>query len=74
MTVFGVQELLINILRPCSISCNTGVTVTVDDSMRYMVNEDEGLINITILLDQPSCVPITVIATPLATSAQSNYM
>ena len=47
--------------------------MTVDDSMRYMVNEDEGLINITILLDQPSCVPITVIATPLATSAQSTY-
>ena len=38
--------------------------MTVDDSMRYMVNEDEGLVNITILLDQPSCVPITVIATP----------
>ena len=38
--------------------------MTVDDSMRYMVNEDEGLVNITILLDQPSCVSITVTATP----------
>ena len=47
--------------------------MTVDDSMRYMVNEDEGLVNITILLDQPSCVPITVIATPQVTSAQSTY-
>jgi len=36
----------------------------VDDSIRYMVNEDEGLVNITILFDQPSCVPISVIARP----------
>ena len=47
--------------------------MTVDDSMRYMVNEDEGLVNITILLDQPSCVPITVVATPLGTNAKSTF-
>jgi len=29
-----------------------------------MVNEDEDLVNITILLDQPSCVSIAVIARP----------
>ena len=50
---------------------NTGVTVTVDDRIRYMVNEDEGLVNITILLDQPSCVPITVIARPQPSNAKS---
>jgi len=33
-----------------------------------MVNEGEGLVNITILLDQPSCVPVTVIARPQVTS------
>jgi len=35
-----------------------------------MVNEDEGLVNITILLDQPSCVPITVIARPQPSNAK----
>ena len=50
---------------------NIGVTVTVDDSIRYIVNEDEGLVNITILLDQPSCVPITVIARPQVRSPLS---
>ena len=41
--------------------------------MRYMVNEDEGPVNITILLDQPSCVPITVIARPQAANAKGTY-
>ena len=50
---------------------NTGVTVTVDDSIRYMVNEDEGPVSIAILLDQPSCVPITVIARPQPSNAKS---
>ena len=53
------------------LSSNTGVTVTVGDRIRYVVNEDEGLVNITIALDQPSCVPITVIATPVVGTAQS---
>ena len=39
--------------------------------MRYMVNEDEGPVNITILLDQPSCVPVTVIARPQVRSPPS---
>ena len=41
--------------------------------MRYMVNEDEGPVNITILLDQPSCVPITVIARPQTANAKGTY-
>jgi len=35
-----------------------------------MVNEDEGLVNITILLDQPICIPITVIARPQTSNAK----
>jgi len=41
-----------------------GVTVTVDDSTDYMVNETDDAVNIFILLSQPSCRPIIVIANP----------
>ena len=41
-----------------------GVIVTVDNSVDYTVNETDGLVNITLLLDQPSCGPINVIARP----------
>ena len=45
--------------------------MTVGDRIRYVVNESEGLVNITIALDRPSCVPITVIATPVVGTTQS---
>ena len=46
----------------------TGVTVTVNKSTSYVVNEPDGVINITLLLDQTSCRPITIIAHPQARS------
>lgn len=38
--------------------------MTVDNSVDYTVNENDGPVNITLLLDQPSCGPINVIARP----------
>ena len=46
------------------IFCLLVVIVTVDNSVDYTVNENEGPVNITLLLDQPSCGPITIIARP----------
>ena len=60
-----------DVLWLCFLSSNTGVTLTVGDRIRYVVNESEGLVNITIALDRPSCVPITVIATPVVGTTQS---
>ena len=48
-----------------------GVLVSVDDSVNYTIREDRGAVNITILLDQPSCRPITVIANPQERSPPS---
>ena len=33
-----------------------------------LVNENEGQVNIGLSLDQPSCIPITIIAHPRVTS------
>ena len=41
-----------------------GVTVTVDNSVNYIVNENRGPVSIILLLDQPSYHPFTVIAHP----------
>ena len=42
-----------------------GVTVTVDMGSRTIqVNENISPVTISLSLDQPSCVPITIIATP----------
>lgn len=49
--------------------CLLGVEVKVDDSVSYKVNENEGSINIFVLLDQPSCRPIIVTASPQAATA-----
>lgn len=48
----------------CILLCLLGVDVTVDDRMPYIVNENESLILINLLLNQPSCHPITIIANP----------
>ena len=45
--------------------------MTVDDSVDYTVNEDSGLVNIIVLLDQPSCQMITIIANPQVRSPRS---
>ena len=47
----------------------------MDNSTDYIVNENKGPVNITLLLDQPSCHPITIIASSqerLVTSATGN--
>ena len=49
----------------------SGAGVTVDDSVDYTVREDNGSVNIIILLDQPSCQTITVIANPQVRSPPS---
>jgi len=49
-----------NILLHCII----GVTVKVDNSVNYIVNENRGPVSIILLLDQPSCHQFTVIAHP----------
>ena len=49
-----------------------GVTITVDNSTGYMVNEASGIANITISLDQPSCQPIIIIAHPRVRSLASD--
>ena len=45
--------------------------ITVDDSREYIVNENEGSIDVTLLLDQPSCRPIVIIASPQERSSPS---
>ena len=34
----------------------------------YIVREDDGFVNLTISLDQPSCVSVTVVVVPLEQS------
>ena len=41
-----------------------GTMITVDGSMPYIIYENEGSVDITLLLDRPSCHPITIIANP----------
>lgn len=36
------------------------MTVTVDNSINYMVSETDGAANITLLLDQESCQPVII--------------
>lgn len=36
----------------------------VDNNGNYMINENGGPVDITLLLDQPTCVPITIIGRP----------
>ena len=45
--------------------------MTVDDSVDYTINENSGSVNIIVLLDRPSCHPITVIANPQVRSPPS---
>lgn len=45
--------------------------MAVDDSINYVVDEDIGSVNVTLLLDQPSCLPITVIARPQESPSRS---
>ena len=45
--------------------------MTVDDSVDYTIDEDGGSVNIIILLDQPSCQMITIIANPQVRSPPS---
>jgi len=42
----------------------TGVTVTVNDTVSYEVGETDGVVNITLIFDQPSCQPIIIVANP----------
>ena len=47
----------------------------MDDSINYTIVEDTGAVNVTLLLDQPSCRLITITASPqeiLPTSATGN--
>ena len=48
-----------------------GTIVTVDETIPYIVYENEGSVNITLLLDQPSCHPIIIIANPQERSPPS---
>ena len=41
-----------------------GVTVTVNDSVNYVVDETDGAVNIALMFDQPSCRPVTIVAHP----------
>jgi len=41
----------------------TGAVATVERTA-YTVNEDAGFANIAILLDQASCIDVTVVVTP----------
>ena len=41
----------------------TAIIITLDDTT-YMENEDAGTVEIKLLLDRPSCLPITVIVQP----------
>ena len=43
----------------------------VDRSVTYIANENQGSINIAVLLDQSSCRPIIVIASPQERSTPS---
>ena len=43
----------------------------MDDSVNYTIVEDISSINVTLLLDQPSCRLITIIASPQETSPTS---
>ena len=40
-------------------------------STSYEVNEDDSFANITVLLDQPSCVNVTITAVPISVNASS---
>ena len=44
----------------------------MDNSVNYTIVEDTSLVNITLLLDQPSCRLITIIATPQENSLPSS--
>ena len=49
-----------------------GVIVTVNDGSRVIqINENRGPVNISLSLDQPSCHPITIVATPQVRSPPS---
>lgn len=39
------------------------VTITLEDTT-YFVSEDDGSVEIKLVLDQPSCVPIGVVVQP----------
>ena len=41
-----------------------GVTVTLNDTVRYEVEETDGVVNIMLIFDQPSCQPVTIVANP----------
>ena len=47
------------------------VIITVDESMPYILYENEGSVNIVLLLDQPSCHPIAINANPKERSPPS---
>jgi len=40
-----------------------GPEVTLDNFL-YVVKEDDGFVNLTVSLDQPSCVDVTVVVVP----------
>jgi len=48
-----------------------GVQVRVDTSINYIVNENRGPVIIALSLDQPSCLPITIVARPQVRSIPS---
>lgn len=41
----------------------TVITITLEDT-NYLVSEDDGFVEIKLVLDQPSCVPISIIVQP----------
>ena len=48
----------------------------MDNTVDYTIVEDSDVVNITLLLDQSSCCPITIIASPQESSpasATGNY-
>ena len=47
------------------------MAVRVDNRVNYTIVEDTGAVNITLLLDQPSCRLITINARPQETSPTS---
>ena len=51
----------------------TEITITFEDTT-YTVNEDAGAVEIKLLLDQPSCLPINVIVQPVIRDGDSSIV
>ena len=80
LTCHGLECSLIASVNTVYLLCTNnmyifdiGVTVTVDNSIDYMVNEASGSVSITLLLDQQSCRPVIIIAHPRVRSLVGDH-